>query len=297
MKWEEIFTKINFITFLWEDPCDAPWTVYAETAGPALMELFVSLYGLDLFDLQKEKYQRSLNPYRLRSNRKGNTGNKRNRRTWRGRLGALVSFDPNEASGRRLSPVKKPPQIRFSVGRASLFLVGGILERLVWQWFLLSQLFEFFFNWSSALLKSEACSEKAAAVCMREGGGQTIIGVGPYYDLIFGDVIKQRGNIISTGLTIHPQSGQRWIAMGNFSFFVIPPDTGVTIKFRIFDQANGGMLSEGKIEDARWGIPYEGTLNASGVGAASLSVQVDVEGGFILTEHQTFYVMSKPLAS
>lgn len=184
-----ILSRVNYVTKKWEDPCNAPWQVYIETAAPAALELFISLASFGLDDVVREAF-------RPGSQRTAGHGLRRNRSTGRGRtrsgglgrsLGGLLN--PGELLGDSIgrSLGFKPRQV--SNGVAFLWKIDGVLQRGLFWWMVADLASEFAFNWTSQLYKTEFCQQAGAPV-LDVDGSAGILGIQGWNSSVLENVNK-----------------------------------------------------------------------------------------------------------
>ena len=138
-----IISRMNYVVETWNNPDDLPWAVYAETALPAFLEVWVAIICFDILDVVRFIFK----PSGLRSGRHGRRGRKG--RNKRGRKGL----------GRRLVgklPVVSLLQARkVSNGVKNLWIIDGIGQRLLWWWLMADVTSAFVYNWTTMARKTE----------------------------------------------------------------------------------------------------------------------------------------------
>ena len=138
-----IISRMNYVVETWNNPDDLPWAVYAETALPAFLEVWVAIICFDILDVVRFIFK----PSGLRSGRHGRRGRKGRHK--RGRKGL----------GRRLVgklPVVSLLQARkVSNGVKNLWIIDGIGQRLLWWWLMADVTSAFVYNWTTMARKTE----------------------------------------------------------------------------------------------------------------------------------------------
>lgn len=191
-----IWDKINFIIASLLDPCDAPMTIYAKTAGPALLEAILTYYALDAMQMFTSWARPSRAITRLRSRRKGGMGSKSGRWRKKGWLSSVASFDPSDQIGKRL-PAGQIMRDRVTPpGVTHLWVVFGAIERLNFWFFFISLILDFFYNWFSALEKTEYCSGVNDVMLLTYQPSQGQFVGNTYIATNCGSVLKIRGPIV-----------------------------------------------------------------------------------------------------
>jgi len=147
--------QANAIIKYFENPCDAPWAIYFETALPALGSAILVLLDFGFDDVVRG----ALRPRGLRKNR-------HMRRGRRGRRGGAGIPEIGELIGAAL-PGAKTAKGRFvTQGVKNLWLVDGVIQRILWWWLVADVSINFFYNWTSAIQESEFCSAQGVGAAL-----------------------------------------------------------------------------------------------------------------------------------
>lgn len=232
--------KINYIIASFMDPCDAPFTIYAETFLPALLDAFIDLYGFDPMEIKVQQFRTSTAPLRTRSGRKGGRGSKAGRGRLRKIAGKVVGFDPNEQVGKEMGKwTKYSPSITW--GKKFLWILEGLLERAVFYWFLAELFLELFYKWMTLVNKSEYCQAQQATILLAHGDPQVYAAIAGWSAVLFNHIDKIRGDI-----TFLPAAGtftaDQGVCMVEFEVTSEPPqiDPTITYEIHIGITRNGG---------------------------------------------------------
>ena len=151
-----IIDRVNYVIDMWERPCGASWWVYIRTAGPAFLDLVVFLLCFDLGDIIRyifrpgyaiARYQRSHpRAARLGGHTSGlSRGGRRRTRSLHRRVTD------------KLPGMKKLRQRHVTRGVVHLWVIDGVMQRILWYWLLVEGLTGFLYNWTSILYRTEAC--------------------------------------------------------------------------------------------------------------------------------------------
>lgn len=138
--------KVNGIISFVQNPCDAPWVVYAELALPAAGEVILELLDFGFDDVVRG----ALRPRGTRSfghTRRGGKGGGASKGL--PELGELIGANipgTDAARGRAVSD-----------GVKRLWVLDGIIQRGLWYWLVAELTLDFFYNWTSALQTSRYC--------------------------------------------------------------------------------------------------------------------------------------------
>lgn len=161
-----IIDKVNYTIDFIENPCDAPWTVYVETAAPAALiaaEMLICFDWADIFRL-------FFRPVGLVPRGARGRGHRRGRRK-----GGLGFFRRN---ARRIPGVKALQGRKLSQAGRALWVFDGHTQRLLWWWLMIDVAATFFFNWTTMLNKTEFCqAANSDGRGLTENGGVTISGL------------------------------------------------------------------------------------------------------------------------
>lgn len=196
MSWPPgIWDKINFIVKAFFDPCDAPLTVMAQTAAPALLEALISYYALDLGNIISGYSRPSRAIMRQRGQRKGRWGYKAGRMRKRGILSKAAGYDPGDELGKRLPGAERLRGRVVTGGVVHLWAAFGVIERFNYWWMLISIIIDFFFNWFSALEKTVFCQATGSTVLLATRSDLGQLPIGGWATLPVPDVEKIRGEI------------------------------------------------------------------------------------------------------
>lgn len=158
---DNLFSQVNYITDLWQDPCDAPWTVYVETAFPHALELFVNVAtfgGLDLYSqftgFMEEVVEGVADPGGPNLSRRGLRGARK------GRFRNPLMDLPDRVANRSIFSEVLRPLTDNTAGR-SFFFLYNFADRAMFQWFIANKAREEFIDWTTALYQTQHCSQAA----------------------------------------------------------------------------------------------------------------------------------------
>jgi hypothetical protein len=191
----DIFDKINFIIKAIFDPCDAPLTVYVETALPALLEAFITYYLLDFSQIFTSFVTPSKAIGRARSRRKGGMGSKAGRKGKKGIVSKVIGLDPSDEIGKNLPGAERVRGRVVTGGVIHMWQVFGVIERINYWWFVLSIVIDFFFNWFSGLAKTFYCEHQGSAMLVVDRETLPMIGGAGWLATSLFNIQKIRGEI------------------------------------------------------------------------------------------------------
>lgn len=146
--------KVNGVMSYLEHTCDLNWMLYLELAAPAAGHALLTLVEFDFADVVRG----ALRPRGLRSHRHGRRG----RRGGRG-LPGIPEF--GELIGKNIPGSNDYRGRQVSAGAKQLWILDGVIQRLLWYWLVVDVTIDFFYEWSSAIMQSEYCHEEYTNHC------------------------------------------------------------------------------------------------------------------------------------
>jgi hypothetical protein len=188
--------KINFVVEMWNNPCDAPWYVYVETAWPAALQMVVTVFCFDFDDLVRWIFRpMGLWPMGFGIRRRGRRGGRRRRGLGarvRSKLPYLVAIEGRQVSN----------------GVKNLWRIDTIGQKLLWWWLLIDATTTFAYNWTSAIYKTEWCQlKKATGAGAAEGDSSIYGGLFPPLTIMTPNIQYNRGTVLVTAYAIHIEEG------------------------------------------------------------------------------------------
>jgi len=180
---------------MWQNPCDAPWIVYIETAFPAFLDLLISFASFGLSDIARGYFR----PKRARTGMHGRKAKRSGKRKPKG----IPEF--GEKVGKNLPGYERVSARKVSQGVHTLWRIDGVIQRLLWWWLVIDVVSEFLFRWTSQLYATEYCEkagQPALSAYTEEGGLLAITG---WHGRIFANTDYNKGGFLWTGGSIrHP---------------------------------------------------------------------------------------------
>jgi len=225
--------KVNAIVKYFENPCDAPWSIYFETALPAAGEAIMVLLDFGFDDVVRGAFR----PKGLRSGR----------HTRRGRKGGLGKFaipEIGEMLGAALPGAKAASGRKVTQGVKNLWLFDGVLQRLLWYWLVADVSVSFFYNWTSAIQQSEFCKKQGAGAALASvPAGGICFAVGNFWtsvqtsqvDYATGGAFSRNGG--------HGNGGKPFSCATSLSGTLIPPFTSGALELRVFSGPGAGEIT------------------------------------------------------
>jgi hypothetical protein len=143
-----IIDRVNYIVDFIEDPCHAPWTVYVETALPALGQMVIQFVDVSPQDVLRFYVK----PRGARS---------------ASRFGEEAEEADEEASGlipdlNELVGVRLPGSDFFAESRVQdslggFWAIDGIFERVAWYFLLVDLITQGLYDWTSLINQTQYC--------------------------------------------------------------------------------------------------------------------------------------------
>lgn len=262
---ERKIDRVQSVVKFFEDPCQAPWSVYFELSLPALGHVVLELLTFGLDDVIRG-YFRPKGIYR-----RGRTGIlARKFGKWAGipEIGEMIGAHlPGSETIRGRSVAKG---VRF------MWLVDGALQRLMFWWMIVDLLSDFLYEWTSAINKTVYCRSRCTGAVVCPVFPNTLITsqwvyLGP--DLL--NCEKQWGTVSTAGGSLPVYTTGGWTACE----IVVIPFIGVCAgaEIRIID-ADNNVLDQ---------VPV--TENPNGTFSALTAAQIP--------PHKLTYVQGRAIGS
>lgn len=155
-----LIDKVNFIIDFIQDPCEAPWQVYVETALPALGDLILVWFDFGLDDVIRGYFR----PAGLRSfghwrGRKRLPKNRRKPSLVRS-LKELLEDDLGNIIGKHLPGANIVKARKVSSLERTLWIIDTQIQRVLFYWMVIDVTTDFFYSWTSTLIKTEYCQNQ-----------------------------------------------------------------------------------------------------------------------------------------
>lgn len=273
---------MNYVIEMWNNPCDAPWAVYIETAGPAALQMLVALVCFDFLDAIRYIFR----PARLRSGRHMRRGKKGQRGRKAQGIGQRLRS--------KLPPLKALANRHVAQGAKNLWVIDGIGQRLLWWWLVVDVVTGTLYNWTTAMYKTEFCQMSGGpGAGLRESDNQIYGAVQGWHPASYNIFHYNRG----TGV------------VGPFSFSGGPGSWSIACSLDLHNPAAQDITLEYRIAIQRaLGVEYEGytstIIPAGGDGGVVTTatikgdlqgwVEVKVSFGFPTTNSGTIFILAQP---
>lgn len=277
-----IFDKVNYIVDMWSNPCNAPWMVYIETAGPAFLDVLIAIVCFDIGDVLRFIFR----PTNFRGGRHGRAGRKgtagRKPKGIRARLAA------------KLPPFAKLQQRSVTNGVRTLWKIDGIGQRLLWWWLVIDVGTGFLYNWTSMIYKSERCQMALApGAAAREHTTQGFIGIQLWPDVHYVTLLYEEGLCTTLPAAFFCDFGN-WAIVASLQCTNNGAEAN-SVELRITITA-GGRTTTFPGGGTGLGVGASGGVMAVARGKGPLHgwVEVQVSNGSISTDGGHLYIQGQP---
>lgn len=277
-----IIDRVNFVVDTWNNPCDAPWALYVETALPALLDALIAVVCFDFFDVVRFTFR----PTNLRTGRHMRKGKK-------GQHGRRKLGIGNRIRA-KIPPLSALANRKVTHGVKTLWVIDGIGQRLLWWWLVADVVSGTLYNFTSLLYKTEHCQMTGGpGAALREGTNQSWGAIQGWATVGFPDFDYDRGSG-SAGVFSFSNGDGFWSVATSVEL-VNDQDEDRTVEMRIVLNRALGQEFEGLTSTV---VPAHGSAGivttAAYNGALSGWVQVKVSHGFISSNGGTLFLLGRP---
>lgn len=156
---------LNYVIDAWAVPCEAPWYIMVETAGPAALDALITFATFGWDDVfrgyvrpkQMSRRMKKKKPFRIK--------------------GVPIYFpEIGEFIGKRLFGAKRFQAMKYSAGNITIWRMDGNLQRGMFYWLVADIVVDFFFEWTSQLYATEWCKHSDLGRVSHTNEQTTIIG-------------------------------------------------------------------------------------------------------------------------
>lgn len=233
-----IIDKVNAVLKYFENPCDAPWTIYFETALPALGEAIITVLSFGFDDVVRG----ALRPGGLRSGRhfRGRKGG--------GGLGRAIP-EVGEMLGAMLPGAKAAKQRSVTQGVKNLWLLDGVIQRALWYWLVADVTATFAFEWTSAINESRFCqAQGVGAALSKDHGGVVCFSTANAWTTPPIEQIVYQTGFAGARFGAHTNNGLPFNAVTELSGVPVPPLPFGSIEMRVFSGPGQGDVIQGTLD-------------------------------------------------
>ncbi len=210
------FNKVNAIVKFVQNPCNAPWTIYFETALPAAGEAILTLLDFGFDDVVRG----ALRPRGLRSGR-------HLRRGRRGRRGGAGIPEIGELIGAALPGSQEAKGRKVTQGVKNLWLVDGVLQRILWYWLVVDVSVNFFYNWASAIQETEFCSSQGVGAALAISPDEVgFFSVANSFTTVPTNEVQYATGAADARFASHGNGGKPFTATTTIEATIVPPSVG-----------------------------------------------------------------------
>jgi hypothetical protein len=227
----DFINKVNAVIKYFQNPCDAPWAIYFETALPALGEAILTILDFGFDDVVRG----AVRPKGLRSGRHTRRGRRG------GGLGKAIP-EIGEMLGAMVPGSKAARDRKVSQGVKNLWLLDGVIQRVLWYWLVADVTATFAFNWTSAIQESRFCQNQGvgAALATVPPGG-VCFAVGNFWTSVQTSQVEYATGGATSRNGGHQNGGKPFNCSSALSGTLLPPFTSGALELR---SVVGGIPSE-----------------------------------------------------
>ena len=208
--------KLNYVSDVFIDGCDAPLSAYFETAAPAALHAVLSYYCLDPVQMFTG-YVRPGTPFkgkRSGSHGRGTRKPKASSGFW-GRFKKVYGFDPNEWLAKKM-PFAEDMEGRQVPGGAQWMWHGyNQFERFQNIMFMYTIAEDFLYEIALGVAQTQYCQNQRASVFLGKSETQYHFGPAWYWPCVINEVVKSRGVSFGGGSGFTPNV-KRYRAMMSY---------------------------------------------------------------------------------
>lgn len=272
--------QINFVLQQWSNPCDAPWYVYLETAGPAALQMAISLLCWDWADVARWFFR----PVGKRAQSHFRGRKKGHRR--KPKLGWAER-------ARKITPGMSSFGARSAhQGVHHLWRIDGVVQRLLWYWVVYEVVRQGVYNYTSMLYRTEYCQAQASESSAGVTGDTTDLpAIAGWVDLSINEIDYVKGNIAHGAFALALGPGKWIISSAVTVTDTLHDPTAFQSAIDLLFPDHTQTITQGAvdIETAK----TTGTVNFTyAVGPLNVRLKARCDTGFVNTE-QMLWVMQR----
>lgn len=157
--WPNKFSsRLNVITKFVTFDCGSDWWVYVETLLPALGNVVLVLLDFGWDDVARGYFR----PAGIRARWKLREGKKKTGKKGKRKKGGFDIPEIGEIIGKRLPYARAVKARRVGNFQRFLWKIDGMAQRVLWYWLVIDLTADFFYNWSTGIMKHERCWKSGA---------------------------------------------------------------------------------------------------------------------------------------
>lgn len=229
-----------------------------------LWELILAWYLIDIKQIIITYFRPKLPPGFPRLTRHGSRGRKGKRKLRRNPVTGIIEFDPNEFLGKLLQGGDEFPSRPLGLWEARFWIIEGVIERLLFWWFVLEVLSDFLYRWMSAVAETRYCQARDDPVFLSAKSGTVSIGILGWNPTGWGSPQKIRRIIFYNGFGVMQSVGNGIAAFSGTAKGRLPGVDGtISARIRVI---NGPNLGREQVA----------TEHTTDLGEASFSLSIDI---------------------
>jgi len=247
----------NGIVRLIENTCDDPWTVYVESAFPALGQAFLTIIAFGMDDVMRGYFRPTKSLRSLRHGRRGRKG---------GKKGPKGIPEVGETIGKKLPGADHFRNRPVVQGVKMLWVVDNVVQRGLWYWLIFDVINNFFYDWATAIMESHEDDDCKPSRLLAYGPSDASHALFGWNSPWAPDIIYNEGlgwDVIFTDL---PPGGNYFVSFG----------CTVTLGPGMGSNCEAGLFNSGTYAQP---IELGGEVFIDGGSTGQVLVGADIEGG------------------
>jgi len=181
--------KVNTVVKFVENPCNAPWTVYFESALISAGRQILVLLSFGLDDIIRG-YFRPKGIYQARRSPFGRRGKGKHRK-------GVIIPEIGEMIGKRLPGAEEARGRTVTQGVKTMWLIDGVLQRALWYWLVVDVTIDFFYTWATLVQKSTFCQAENQGKALRTGSSSPMLGLAGWQGVLAPTAVYAEGPVVT----------------------------------------------------------------------------------------------------
>lgn len=204
------------LPFIWRqlvDPCDAPITVWVNAFWPALKNALITWYQVDLLQVVRTMFKPPTFGWVSRGGRHGSRGSRSRPRALKRTFKDVVSFDPNDWVGNKLSPFADEEMIMLLPGEVWFWSGIELVTIGLFAFQIIDVSTAFAYEWTSGVAQSKYCQARDDAVLYASAPGYPLIGIFGWDAVGILDATKMRNIAFFDGFGVMQDIGPGMVSL------------------------------------------------------------------------------------
>ena len=277
-----IIDRVNYVVESFNNPCEAPWAVYVETALPAALDALIAVVCFDIGDVLRFVFR----PATTRSSR--HIGRKKKGQHGRKPKGIRAKL------AAKLPAFERLQQRKLSQGVRTLWVIDGIGQRLLWWWLVADVASGFLYNWTSMVYKSEACQMALSpGYALRENVDQLFAAIQIWPDVGYIDLDYQKGNVGAEAFSFGAGSGEFHVVASVSVENTTNQDTDAELRINLSTPGGQEIATSGPVGMGPFG-GGELVVSIFQKGPFGGGIEIQISHGFVKATGGCLYIQGMP---